>query len=124
MAVRFVSTGVKHLAADLGRVPARAGVTIAAALAESAREGNSKAQEFARASSGKIGRHYPESFRATIAGLLAWEYGPDASMPQGGMSFEHGSRKQPPHLDLAKSADLIVPTFQRRVSEAINEALW
>jgi hypothetical protein len=28
-------------------------------------------------------------------------------MPQGGMSFEFGSRNQPPHLDLNRSADII-----------------
>ena len=123
MAVTFNSTRIKALAADLGRVPARTGVAVAAVVAESANEGNKRAQDFARVSAGTAGKHYPDAFTATPAGLLAWEYGPDASKPQGGMSFEHGSRNQPPHLDLAKSADLIAPLFSRAVQDAVAKGL-
>ena len=33
----------------------------------------------------------------------------DVAKPQGDMSFERGSRNQPPHLDLNRSADVIGP---------------
>lgn len=58
--------------------------------------------------SGRHGKHYPKSigFSTRTVGPLAVEaeVGPDASKPQGGMSFEFGSRNQPPHLSGQKAA--------------------
>lgn len=87
----------------------------------SAREGNKIAKSFARSSAGRHGKHYPNAFTAemkvALLTLFVAEYGPDAAMPQGGMSFERGSRNQPPHLDLAKSSDLAGPAFAQEVRD-------
>jgi hypothetical protein len=40
------------------------------------------------------------------------------------MSFEFGSRNQPPHLDLAKSADLAGPMFARDVAKVAARWFW
>jgi hypothetical protein len=56
--------------------------------------------------------------------VIQGEYGPDIAHPQGGMSFEGGSRNQPPHNDLAKSADLIGPAFQGEVHRLPDKWFW
>lgn len=126
MDVKLDSSRIKILAADLDRVPELATRHIADAVGETAKRGNKLAANFARESAGDHGPHYHKAFQAERADLLGltWVYGPNAAMPQGNMSFEHGSRNQPPHLDLAKSADLIGPDFQRNVDDAIARAMW
>ena len=60
----------------------------------------------ARMSSGKHGIHYPDAISAELVfdlGGVAVDIGPESGKPQGGMSFEHGSRNQPPHLDGLKA---------------------
>ena len=57
-------------------------------------------------------------------GEITAAYGPDSSLPQGGMSFEEGSRNQPPHNDLANSLDLIRPKFHRDVNELVDGLFW
>ena len=60
----------------------------------------------ARMSSGAHGIHYPDAISAELVfdlGGVAVDIGPESGKPQGGMSFEHGSRNQPPHLDGLKA---------------------
>lgn len=80
----------------------------ARAVRDVATDGNRAGARFARRSAGRHGKHYHKAFSAErFAGSsLTWVWGPDAGMPQGGMSFERGSRNQPPHHDIAKGADL------------------
>lgn len=89
------------------------------------RAGNIIAQDYARVSADRHGKLYPRAFSSEMrppflgfgAVVVSGEYGPDISKPQGGMSFERGSRNQKPHLDLARSADRIAPSFQREVGQ-------
>ena len=78
----------------------------AAEVRDVAKNGNSAAKRSARQSSGRHGKHYPKAFSAERRTPLTWEWGPDATMPQGDMSFERGSRNQPPHHDIAHAADI------------------
>ena len=80
--VRIDSSNIRDLATDFSSVPAR-----------------------------KHGKHYHRAITAEKKHPLGltWAYGPDVAKPQGDMSFERGSRNQPPHLDLNRSADVIGP---------------
>ena len=99
---------------------------------EGARAGNTLAKDFARESAGKHGRHYykaftwepTKTFHGFGASVYAAEYGPQIDRPQGGMSFERGSRNQPPHLDLARSADIIGPSFAQEVRGLLDDWFW
>lgn len=111
---------LEGLVSDLRGVSKRAPQDIRDVVRDGVRAGNILAQDSARISAGRHGRLYPRSMSAEMhpgAGLfgnvVSGEYGPDINKPQGGMSFERGSRNQKPHLDLARSADRIVPSFQR-----------
>jgi hypothetical protein len=123
MSVRVIHH-IDDLASDLRTIAVEAMPTMARTVAEEARLGNELAKGYARKSAGKHGKHYPNAFSAERRGLLSWEYGPDSAMPQGGMSFEFGSRNQPPHLDLAKSADIIAARFGEAVLNDVDDLFW
>jgi hypothetical protein len=123
-----VSSTIGDLRDDLLRISKEAPVKLSGVVREGIKVGNEIAQTSARRQSGTHGKHYPNAFTTEMhapAGFVySGEYGPDAAMPQGGMSFEWGSRNQPPHLDLNKSADLIAPSFGRKVGDAVDELFW
>jgi len=90
--------------------------------------GTTLAKANAKRTAGDHGKHYPASITSEMhSGLglfgntISGEYGPDVARPQGGMSFEFGSRNQPPHLDLARSADVVGPSFERSVHDEIGD---
>lgn len=128
-----VKSGIDDLASDMAAIGPRAAKIMTGVVREGLKTGNGLAKDFARESSGRAGKHYPKSFTTEMHGrlsaltggaLISGEYGPDESGPQGGMSFEHGSRNQKPHLDLARSADIIAPVFGREVLTRIDELFW
>lgn len=88
-----------------------------------AKEGNRMAKENARRTAGKHGKRYPARFKPNRIDQLTWVYGP-VGRPQGEMSFEFGSRNQPPHLDLARSADLIGPRMAVNVRYEVGKLFW
>lgn len=124
MAVHIDSSEIRHLATDYTAIPNRATRGVADAVEETAKKGERLAKAFARESAGDHGKHYPRSITSESSGLLglSWVYGPDSALPQGGMSFEYGSRNQPPHLDLNRSADLIGPELGRKIMDAVQDS--
>lgn len=74
-----------------------------------ARQITALARAHAKETAGRHGRYYPLSIgwdRTLSFGSIGAEIGPDASMRQGGMSFEYGSTRQPAHLDVNRAADV------------------
>lgn len=71
----------------------------------------------ARDTAGKHGRLYPRTIGYDRDGLTA-EIGPDIRRPQGGMSFEYGSRNQPPHLDGNRAADDVFRVLPKMAADA------
>ena len=77
----------------------------------------------ARMSSGAHGIHYPDAISAEPVfdlGGVAVDIGPESGKPQGGMSFEHGSRNQPPHLDGLKALTAGGPFAERMIGDAVE----
>lgn len=118
-----VTGGFGDLERDLRESPKKVTRGVAKALGKNAREGNRLAKSIARDSAGTHGKHYPDAFSAEAIEPLVWEYGPDSAMPQGGMSFNEGSRNQPPHNDLEKSMDVQVPKLRRDISDVLADPL-
>lgn len=125
-----VTHDIDDFASDLARIPSMVVRDMRAVVRQATITGNTVARDNARRSAGAHGKLYPRSFtwetRASLFGGASFtgEYGPDVSRPQGGMSFEFGSRNQPPHLDLARSADLIGPAFAQEVRGAMDDWFW
>ena len=120
------------LEGDLRHIATTARRDMRAVVREGIRVGNIVARDYARESAGAHGKHYWRAFSAEMgktyegfgAAVIHGEYGPDIAKPQGGMSFEGGSRNQPPHNDLAKSADLIGPAFYGEVRSMVSSWFW
>jgi hypothetical protein len=124
-------TSHSTLAADMADIPPRAKVDMRDTVREGVKVGNTVAKDFARVSSGQTGKLYPRSFSSQMnrggglfGNVISGEYGPVSASPQGGMSFEFGSRNQKPHLDLNRSADLIGPSFAQEVSRLPDKWFW
>lgn len=128
MKVRVIG-GVDDLERDMRGIVRTARRDMVSTVREGAKVGNVVARDHARERAGAHGKHYPKAFSSELIlagalGLIAAEYGPDASKPQGGMSFERGSRNQPPHGSLARSADLMGPALAGEVRRLPERWFW
>lgn len=129
MKVSVHSEGLDTLAVDTKRIAVAARKDMIGVVRDNIQTGNRLAKDFARRSSGRHGKLYPRAFTAEMKlygalGLISGEYGPDSARPQGGMSFEFGSRNQKPHLDLARSADIIGREFADDVDHVVGKWFW
>lgn len=114
------------IAADFGRIAAEAVAAVTAAVEEGGNEVRDLWREGAERTAGKHGKHYPKSIESTmrpgLAAIVA-EVAPAEGMEQAGMSFEFGSRNQPPHLDGQHARDAAEPSVVRRIDAAITGAI-
>ena len=122
---------LSDLIGDLREIPREAKVKMRETVRDGIKAGNMLARDFARESAGAHGKRYPNSMSTELApnrglfgNLYAGEYGPVSDRAQGGMSFEFGSRNQKPHLDLARSADIIGPSFAQEVRHMLDDLFW
>jgi hypothetical protein len=127
-----VSHSIGDLASDMRKIADGAPRALRGVVREGIKVGNTVARDNAKRTAGQHGKLYHRAFsaemRPTFAGFgsatYSGEYGPDIAKPQGGMSFEWGSRNQPPHQDLAKSADLIGTVFAHEVGRTVDGWFW
>lgn len=126
-----VTTTTDDLEADLRHIARTARGDMRDVVRDGIKAGNTLAKDFAKRSAGAHGKHYHRAFTTEMRGglglfgnTISGEYGPDIARPQGGMSFEQGSRNQPPHLDLARSADIIGPSFAQEVRALPDRWFW
>jgi hypothetical protein len=131
MRVRCDHSGITDLAGDLDKMTAEAPVELARTVRADAIEGNRIARAFAseqHSMHSDIDVPYQESFEAEEVGPHSWTYGPiDDGIPHGGSQatgYELGSRNQPPHLDLARSVDIIGPQFADDIGETAVSLFW
>lgn len=98
---------------------------MAEAVRDTAKDGNKAATRLAQRSEGAHGKYYHRAFSVERRSPLEYEWGPDASMPQGGMSFEGGSRNQPPHHDIAQAADIFgANDLALRADRVLDKLFW
>lgn len=119
-----VTHSLDDLEADLRTIATRSPLMMRDVVRDNLRNGNRIAKANAKRSAGAHGKHYHRAFSTEMTGATTGEYGPDSAMPQGGMSFERGSRNQPPHLDLARSADIAGPAFAKGVDDMLDDLFW
>ena len=115
---------------DLATIRAEVKPRMRGIVRDGVKAGTMLAKDNARNSAGEHGKHYPNAISGSMTGgaglgdLVSGEYGPDSDRPQGDMSFEFGSRNQKPHLDLARSADIIGPSFAQEVRDMVDDLFW
>jgi hypothetical protein len=130
-----VTHDIGDLASDLRKIATSAPVELRKVVRKNAMEGAKLARGYAsqqHSMNSLYDIHYPKSitwdqprsYYSSGGGNITAEYGPDPARPQGGMRFEHGSRKQKPHLDLNRSADVLAWTFGANVLFAADRLFW
>ena len=118
---KFATYEAEKLAIDLAHAPEEAEPELRNAVKETARDLRELWRRNARKTARKHGKYYPRAISFDMyPGRLAAEVGPDAHHPkgQGAMSFEYGSRNQPPHLDGNRALDELEPLFVYRATRA------
>lgn len=128
-----VTHHIDRLAADMADIPARASMDMRETVREGIKVGNSLAKDFARETSGRHARKYPGTFSAEMgktfrgfgAQVFSGEYGP-AARGQGLLApiLENGSRNNPPHFNLARSADMVGPALAGEVRRLPDRWFW
>ncbi len=108
---------------DLGLVGRKAVPAMRTVIAEAGLAFEEQWRSNAVETSGQHGKHYPASIESELRpgfSTISVEVGPNPGMPQGGMSFEYGSSKQPPHLDGLRALDVIGPRVERGLDSALG----
>ena len=111
----FVTTNGAAVSAELGRVSAQVVRQARVVIEDAGRDVRDEWRSNATETAGEHGKHYPRSIQSRMSGVLEATVEPDESMRQGGMSFEFGSRNQPPHLDGQRAIDRLGPLIERRL---------
>lgn len=124
MAHIHVTHSLGDLKADLRTIATRAPGDMHRVIDRNGHEGNRAAAQRAKRTAGAHGRHYHRAFSWEMTGPTTGEFGPDSEMPQGGMSFERGSRNQPWHGDLALTADVVGPKVAAEVRGLLDDWFW
>lgn len=126
-----VTHHLDDLASDFRKIPRKASADARAAVRHGAMTGNLVAKDHARGTEGTHGKHYHRAFtwdqpRGSLFGGAGWsaQYGPISGRPQGGMSFEEGSRNQPPHGDLEASRATAAGVLAQDIRRAMNDWFW
>ena len=129
-----VRGGVNGTIERLDKIRAEAPVKLNDVVRDGTRAGTTLAKQYASRTSGKHAKKYPATItpqmnrpRKSLFGgnIFSGSYGPEAR-GQGllGGILENGSRNNPAHLNLARSADVIGPQFPREVGDVIDGLFW
>lgn len=132
VSLRVDHRGLTDLASDLAGLPPQIARDSIATVRDGARAGAMLARANAEQTSGSHGKHHPRAYSSEMSRPVGFggtfgyaaEYGPDASKPQGGMSFEEGSRNQRPHRPLRRTLPMIVPAFHGEYARKIDGWFW
>lgn len=102
---------------------------MAKVVKDAAQRGNRNARSFASEQHtmfSDVDADYPFSMTVERIGQLAYEYGPDAALPEGSKAtgYEYGSVNQAyPHLDVTRSFDIETVEFPLDVADE-QRIMW
>jgi hypothetical protein len=119
----MITTNARQVATDLGKIEKVAFAKTRLAVQAGGELVEQRWQANAVESSGQHGVHYPKAVESNMTGGLEATVKPNPTMPQGNMSFEYGSRNQPPHLDGQRAVDACREVVFNRIAAAVGGAL-
>lgn len=119
MSVTFETNGAALLA-DIQQSPRKVVRRLAVAVPEAGEDVRDEWRSNAVETAGAHGKLYPETIEVRMNSPLEAVIAPDPSMDQGDMSFEFGSRNQPPHLDGQRALDTLAHRIERRFELAMD----
>ena len=119
--IRFEANELREFAAEMPRLGVAGGRAMVKVMIEGGNELRDKWRDNAKETAGEHGRLYPNSIEANmrVSTDIVIDIGPNPNKPQGGMSFEFGSSKQPAHLDGQRAADEVLPVIRGRLTTAL-----
>ncbi len=123
MRAEFNTREIKRLARHLDGARFRVQTEARQELRKGAQSLERRWRTNARRTAGRHGKHYPNAITFEQVGPLVFEVGPESARPQGGMSFEYGSRNQPPHLDGNRAADIVFPRVAQNLGAVAQRVL-
>lgn len=124
------------LVRDLAGIPPRAVRDMRATVRSALVFGNAAARSNARRTSGTHGGppngHYVQAITWEMhsvrggfgAYAISGEFGPDSAKKQGNMSFEGGSKNQPPHHDLLRAGEATGPILASAAHRLPDGWFW
>lgn len=120
--ITFDTHELSALAVDLGKIGAKSTSTMIGVFKEAGGHLVDEWAANARATSGEHGKHYPASIDSEMAVStdIVIVVGPNPAKPQGGMSFEYGSKNQPAHLDGQRAMDKLEPVLGTMINQALK----
>ena len=118
-----VSTNAPSVVADLGKISGRAFRNVEVAVRVGGRQVERDWKANATQTAGVHGKWYPLAIKGRSTGALEYTIKPDEAMKQGAMSFENGSRNQPPHLDALRAFQGREASVQRMIKRAVENSL-
>lgn len=129
MRVNVSYSGLRDLESDLGKIPVQLRREAPKVVRKNIKEGNRLAKGFASEQHTMFGDtdiEYPPSFTTEMTGKTTGMYGPDAAIGDGSQAsgYEFGSVNSPPHYDLARSVDAIVPEFHLDTEDMLGDLFW
>ncbi|MCW2785244.1 MAG: hypothetical protein JWP74_1761 [Marmoricola sp.] len=125
MASIRVTSGLDDLASDLTKISSETRPAMVGVVRDGLKVGTSLAKEYAKASAGPHGQAYFKRISSEMSGgaglfgnTISGEYGPTGSPKTEfvGVGFRHGH-----NTDLARSADIVGPSFGRSVGDAAED---
>lgn len=122
MATVRVLHGIDDLASDMAAIPPKAIKDMSGAVRRNVKLGNGTARRYAREASGPHGLNYFKRITSEMTGPLEGEYGPTGDV--AGNAVGAGWRNGPPNTDLARSLDIVGPTFERDVRGLPGRWFW
>lgn len=126
LTARVFNSNLNDLAGDLRGVGTDVRRKMPDVVRDAARRGNRNARTFASEQHtmfSDVDEEYPFSFTVERVGAMAFEYGPDAALPQGSKApgYEFGSVNQAsPHRNLDRSRDIEAVEFPMDVSDEMR----
>lgn len=118
-----ITTNSSSIVADLGKISGRAFRNVHAAVRLGGQQVERDWKANATQTAGEHGKWYPDAIKGRDAGALEYTIEPDEAMRQGAMSFELGSRNQPPHLDALRAFDGRQAAIRRLIRRAVENAI-
>ena len=126
MRVTVGNSNLNDLAGDLRGVGADVKKRMPGVVRDAAKRGNRNARTFASEEHtmfSDVDEDYHRAFTVERRGPLVYEYGPDASLPEGSKAsgYEFGSVNQAsPHRNLDRSRDIEAVEFPMDVSDEMR----
>lgn len=117
-----VSHTIDKLDREMRRIPGKFATRAAGVTKRSVEQGEKMLVRIAKRESGTHGTNYYKRISSEMDGPFKGEFGPHGDVV--GNAVGAGWRHGPPNTDLAKTADVIGPRFEKNAGKILDGLFW